>query len=416
MSMVRRVVITSVSVISSLGASPAEIIAHLRQDRTAFARSPVDEDIVVCPVRKFDVRDYTGPCKGRRYLNRGAQFSVAAALRAVKDAGIAPDSLQKAGLFVGAGPNLDIGGEFPEIRGGAMDRQDLMALWILRFLPNTAAAVTADLLGIHGENLTVGGACAASLQAMGEAFRKIKDGYLDVALTGGGDSRLHPGGVLAYKKARALSRHTGAPDSASRPFDEERDGFVPGEGGAFFLLEELEHVRRRGGRILGEICGFGSTFGGGGMTAPDPEGKHEAEAVRKAMAEASLAPSQIDVVSAHGTGTQLNDRMEAALIARIFGSGNPALFPGGGDKPFVIALKSWIGHIAAACGAVELAIALACLADNYLPPIRNLHKPCRPDINFVREGTSCSPRTLLMENFGFGGQNCALVVKNGDAK
>ncbi|MCX5826647.1 MAG: beta-ketoacyl-[acyl-carrier-protein] synthase family protein, partial [Deltaproteobacteria bacterium] len=367
--MARRVVITSASVISSLGASPPEIIAHLRQDRTAFARSPVDEDIVVCPVREFDIRDYTGPCKERRYLNRGAQFSVAAALRVVKDAGIAPDSLQKAGLFVGAGPNLDIGGEFPDIRGGAMDRRDLMALWILRFLPNTAAAVTADLLGIRGENLTVGGACAASLQAMGEAFRKIKDGYLDVALTGGGDSRLHPGGILAYKKAQALSRRAGAPDSASRPFDEERAGFVPGEGGAFFLLEELEHARRRGGRILGEICGFGSTFGGGGMTAPDPEGKHEAEAVRKAMAEASLDPFQIDVVSAHGTGTQLNDRMEAALIARIFGSGN---------KPFVIALKSWIGHLAAACGAVELAIALACLADNYLPPIRNLHKPCRP--------------------------------------
>jgi len=413
--MARRVVITSVSVISSLGVSPAEIVAHIRQDRTAFARSPVDEDIVVCPVRKFDVRDYTGPCKERRYLNRGAQFSVAAALRAVKDAGISQDALRKAGLFVGAGPNLDIGGEIPNIRGGVMDRQDLMALWILRFLPNTAAAVTADLLGIHGENLTVGGACAASLQAMGEAFRKIKDGYLDVALTGGGDSRLHSGGILAYKKAQALSRHAGA-DGASRPFDEERAGFVPGEGGAFFLLEELEHARRRDGRIHGEICGFGSTFGGGGLTAPDPEGKHEEEAVRKAMAEASLEPSQIDVVSAHGTGTQLNDRMEADLIERIFRGGNTAPFPGGGDKPSVIALKSWIGHIAAACGVVELAVALACLADNYLPPIRNLHKPCRPDLNFVREGTTCAPRTLLMENFGFGGQNCALVVKYGEPR
>ena len=411
--MARRVVITSIGVVSSLGASSPEIIANIRQDRTAFAKAPFDEDIAVCPVSKFEVRNYTGPSKERRYLNRGAQFSVAAALGAVKNSGINHDSLKKAGLFVGAGPNLDIGGEFPDIRGGAMDRQDLMALWILRFLPNTAAAVTADLLGIHGENLTVGGACAASLQAMGEAFRKIKDGYLDVALTGGGDSRLHPGGILAYKKAQALSRRAGAPDGASRPFDEERAGFVPGEGGAFFLLEELEHARRRGGSIHGEICGFGSTFGGGGLTAPDPEGKHEEEAVRKAMAEASLEPSQIDVVSAHGTGTQLNDHMEAALIVRIFGSANTVPLPGGSDKPSVIALKSWIGHIAAACGAVELAVALACLEDNYLPPVRNLIKPCRPDIHFVREGTRCAPRTLLMENFGFGGQNCALVVKSG---
>ncbi|MFA6412925.1 MAG: beta-ketoacyl-[acyl-carrier-protein] synthase family protein [Syntrophales bacterium] len=414
--MARRVVITSVGVVSSLGASFPEIMANIRQDRTAFARPPFDEDIAVCPVSKFEVRNYTGPFKERRYLNRGAQFSVAAVLGAVKNSGINHDSLKKAGLFVGAGPNLDIGGEFPDIRDGAMDRQDLMALWILRFLPNTAAAVTADLLGIHGENLTVGGACAASLQAMGEAFRKIKDGYLDVALTGGGDSRLHPGGILAYKKAQALSRHAGAPDSASRPFDEERAGFVPGEGGAFFLLEELEHARRRGGCIHGEICGFGSTFGGGGLTAPDPEGKHEEEAVRKAMAEASLEPSQIDVVSAHGTGTQLNDHMEAALIERVFGSASTVRLPGGSDKPSVIALKSWIGHIAAACGAVELAIALACLEDNYLPPIRNLHKPCSPDIHFVREGTRCAPRTLLMENFGFGGQNCALVVKGGAAR
>jgi 3-oxoacyl-[acyl-carrier-protein] synthase II len=404
--MSRRVVITSVSIISSLGDNPAAITANIRQDRTAFARSPVDEDIAVCPVREFEVRNYTGPCKERRYLNRGAQFSVAAAFKAVKTSGLTRESLEKAGLFVGAGPNLDIGGEFPDIRDGDMDRQDLMALWILRFLPNTAAAVAADLLGIHGGNLTVGGACAASLQAMGEAFRKIKDGYLDVALTGGGDSRLHPGGVLAYKKAQALSRRPVAPDQASRPFDEERDGFVPGEGGAFFLFEEREHARQRGARIHGEICGFGSTFGGGGMTAPDPEGKYEEEAVRGAMAEASLNPSQIDVISAHGTGTQLNDHMEAALIERVFRS----------HKPFVIALKSWLGHVAAACGAVELAVVLACLKDNYLPPIRNLEKPCRPQVHFVREGICSSPRTLLMENFGFGGQNSALVVKCGEGR
>jgi 3-oxoacyl-[acyl-carrier-protein] synthase II len=140
------------------------------------------------------------------------------------------------------------------------------------------------------------------------------------------------------------------------------------------------------------------------MTAPDPEGKNEEEAVRRAIAEASLTPSQIDVVSAHGTGTRLNDRMEAELIARIFR----------GEKPAVIALKSWLGHLAAACGAVELAIFLACVEHNFLPPIRNLYKPCRSDINFVREGTTCFPRTLVMENFGFGGQNCALVVKCGE--
>lgn len=406
--MARRVVITSAGVVSSLGAGPQEILSNIRQGKTAFTKSPVDKTTDICPVREFDVRNYTGPYKERRYLNRGAQFSVAAALSAANNTGIAKDALKKAGLSVGAGPNLDIGGEFPEIRNGDMDRQDLMALWILKFLPNTAAAVIADLTGIHGENLTLGAACAASLQAMGEAFRKIKDGYLDIALTGGGDSRLHGGGILAYRKAQALTRHTGDPDRAERPFDELRDGFVPGEGGAFFLLEELNHARRRKARILGEICGFGNTFGGGGMTAPHPEGEYEEEAVRSAMTEASLTPPQIEVISAHGTGTQLNDLMEASLIERVFGQS--------GSKPLVIALKSWIGHCAAACGAMELAVALACLNEGYLPPIRNLNNPCHTGINFAQKGISGFFRTLLIENFGFGGQNCALVVKIGDAE
>ena len=407
--MARRVVITSYSIISSLGTSPSEVIASIRQNKTAFTRSPVDETTFVCPVRDFDIRNYTGPCKERRYLNRGAGFSVAAALAAIKDAGCSTGELNKAGIFVGAGPNLDITSEFPEIINGAMDRPDLMALWMLRFLPNTAAAVIAGRTGIHGENLTTGAACAASTQAIGEAFRKIKDGYLDVALAGGGDSRLHSGGILAYGKAKAISRRTGNPAAASRPFDADRDGFVPGEGGAFFLLEELEHARRRGARIYGEICGFGSSIGGDSLTAPDPSSLYEEEAIRRALEEAALDPSAIDVISAHGTGTLLNDVMEAAMIERIFYRDTHC-----SNRPFVLALKSWLGHLAATCGAVELAVALTCLHGNILPAIRNLQKPCHKGINFVREGISSAARTLLLENFGFGGQNCALVVKSGN--
>lgn len=137
------------------------------------------------------------------------------------------------------------------------------------------------------------------------------------------------------------------------------------------------------------------------MTAPDPEGRWGEAAVRSALKEADLSPSQIDVVSAHGTGTPLNDAMEADLLARIYGD----------RRPFVIALKSWIGHLAAACGAVELAIGLACMESGYLPAIRNLKEPCRTDINLVQTAKDLSTQTMLLENFGFGGQNSALVVK-----
>lgn len=399
--MPRRVVITSIGVISSLGFTPGEIIDSLKNGDVAFERSSFDDSVVTCPIKDFDVRNYTGSFKDRRYLNRGAQFSTAAAIETVKNAGIDKELLKKAGLFTGVGPNLDIGGEFPEVRMGEIDRKDLMALWILRFLPNTAASAIARLAGIHGENITLTTACAASLQAIGEAFRKIKNGYLDLALAGGGDARLSYGGILAYKKANAIFTGNGEPEEMSRPFDCGRSGFIPGEGGAFLLLEEFEHAKRRGGKIFGEICGFGSSIDGYNMTAPDPDGKWGEAAVHAALTEAEMSPRQIDVVSAHGTSTLLNDEMEANLIDRVYGK----------HLPFVIALKSWIGHISAACGALELAISLACMQNDYLPEIRNLKDPCHSKINFIRRGKTCSPDTIMVENFGFGGQNSALIVK-----
>ncbi len=400
--MSRRVVITSIGVFSSLGFSIEQIVDNLKNGRVAFERPSFDDSVVTCPIKNFNIKDFINPFKDRRYLNRGAQFCVVSAIEAVKNAGISNKLLSNAGLFIGAGPNLDMGSEFPEVRAGEIDREDLKALWILRFLPNTAASAIARLTGIHGENLTITTACAASLQAIGEAFRKIKYGHLDLAFAGGGDSRLSRGGILAYKKAQALYTGNSDPAKASRPFDINRNGFVPGEGGAFFLLEEMDHAQRRGGTIYGEICGFGNSIDGYNMTAPNPDGRWGEKAVLAALNEAGMSPSEIDVVSAHGTGTSLNDDMEANLIDRVYGD----------NTPFVIAPKSWIGHISAACGAVELAITLACMRNNYLPEIRNLEEPCHSKINFVRNGQEHSVNTVMAENFGFGGQNCALIISS----
>ncbi len=399
--MSRRVVITSVGVISSLGFSVDEIISRLKQKNIHLERPSFDQDVVTCPVPGFDIKAFTGRFKNVRYLNRGAQFCVASAMAAIKDAGLDKKPLSEAGLFVGVGPNLDISNEWPQTCSGKIDSNALKALWILRFIPNTAASIISALAGVHGESLTLGTACTASLQAIGEAFRKIKDAYLDIALAGGGDSRLSQGGILAYRKAQALFSAKGDPERKYAPFDKNRNGFVPGEGGAFFLLEELEHARNRGANILGEICGSGSSMDGHSMTAPEPCGKWPEAAVVEALNEAQRSPDEIDVVSAHGTGTFLNDEMEATLIDRLYTK----------NRPKVLALKSWIGHISAACGAVELAVLLGCLKEGYLPEIRNLKEPCHDRVNFVRQETNDSPNTIVIENFGFGGQNSALVIR-----
>jgi 3-oxoacyl-[acyl-carrier-protein] synthase II len=403
-TMKRRVVITSMGVISSLGHTPGEIIQSLKEEKVNFARPVFDREVVTAPVANFNLREFTGRFKDGRYCNRGARFAVASAVTAVKNSDYTKEAREEAGLFVGTGPNLDIGGEFPEIKGGNIDREDLQALWILKFLPNTAASIIAKLAGVHGENLTVTTACSASLQAVGEAFRKIKAGYLDFAFAGGGDSRLSPGGILAYKKAGALYAGNSDPHMASRPFDCNRKGFVPGEGGAFFLLEEREKALQRGATIYGEICGYASSLDAYNMTAPEREGRWGRIAVLSALREAEMSPAEIDVISTHGTGTLLNDAREAALIEDIYA----------GCTPRVIALKSWIGHTASACGALELAISVVCMKEGYLPEVRNLDEPCHSNINFIRKSENLFFNTCVIENFGFGGQNSVLVVKRSE--
>ncbi|MCP4746678.1 MAG: beta-ketoacyl-[acyl-carrier-protein] synthase family protein [Desulfobacteraceae bacterium] len=398
--MARRVVITSMGIISCLGNDPQDIAAHVRSEKKVFRQDEFDPSLVVAPVAGFDPRQHTGRFKNLRYLNRGAAFAVSSAFIAVSGSGLSDKQLNRAGLFAGAGPNFDLGRECPRIEDGKICHEAMSALWMLRFLPNTASAVISRLTGVHGENLTVATACAASLQAIGEAYRKIKDGYLELALAGGGDSRLNPGGTLAYQMAQALYRGPLRPEEASRPFDRNRQGFIPGEGGAFFVLESLEHAAARGADILAEVTGYGSALDAHAMTAPHPGGCYAEKAVKTALKQAGLYASDIDLVSSHGTGTPLNDDMEAELINRLFGA-----------KPTVLALKSWIGHLASACGAVELALCLCSLKTGVWPWIRNLDKPCHPALNFLLDFKITPPETILLQNFGFGGQNAAMVIR-----
>lgn len=392
-----RVVITGAGCCTSLGWEAGGIARSFAEGRTAFAS---DGGRPVCPVADTGgdaASARLGAWRHRRYLNRGALFAVLSGLRAAASAGYDPEMPPETCLIGAAGPMLDFGRE----RGlPPADPADLDALWLLRWLPNTANAALARFLGIHGEGLVIGTACASALQAMGEGFRRVRSGLSARVLVAAGDSRLSEGGLLGYGKAHALSRNP-VPEAAARPFDAARDGFVPGEGGAAFVLEPLEAARSRNARIVAEVLGFGASLDGGALTAPDESARYAERAVRDALADAGCAPGEVDWVSAHGTGTPLNDRSEALLLERVFADARPA----------VTALKSWIGHGSAACGGMELALLLAAARGGMLPPVRNLCEPCSARVDFVRSPRPFPGPVGLLENFGFGGQNAALAVR-----
>lgn len=400
-----RVFITGVGCQLGLGSDLETVGRSLAADRTAFAESAILPGQPVSGTRAPEdagfFEDATEDAalarlKGwrhRRYLNRGASLAVLSGLRAAASAGLLEAMPPDTELVGAAGPMLD----FSERGVSPLEPDQLDALWLLRWLPNTGNAALARLLGLHGEGLTLGTACASALQALGEGFRRIRAGLSQRVLVTAGDSRLSAGGLHGYARAHALTRRL-PPECASRPFSADRDGFVPGEGGAAFMLESGESARSRRAPVFGELLGFGASLDGGSLTAPEATGLYAERAVRAALSDSpSGAGYAVDWVSAHGTGTLLNDEAEARMLERVFP-----------DSPPIMALKSWIGHGSAACGALELAVLMAAQA---MPRVRNLSRPCSEKLDFVREERPFPGPVGLVENFGFGGQNAALVVR-----
>ena len=257
----------------------------------------------------------------------------------------------------------------------------------------------------QGPNSTITTACAAGTQAVGEAFRLIQRGDADLVLAGGADSRQDPLLLLAYTALGALSRANRPPEEVSRPFDGERDGFVLGEGGGVLLLEELEQAQKRGAVIYAEVLGLGSSFDAYAVTKPDPMARGAARAIRWALNEAGIDQKDVDYINAHGTSTRLNDQMETLAVKAVFGDGAQVL-------P-LSSIKSMVGHLIGAAGAVE-AVALALtLHTGVVPPTINQTHPdpeCNLDYvpNTARE---MRVRTAVSTSFGFGGQNAALVMQ-----
>jgi len=424
----RRVVVTGLGVVAPNG-----------NGKEAFWSACVNGRSGVRPIRTFDasrhpvkiageVLDYdagsyltNGHRKNLKVMSRAMQFAVGAAEMAAQDSqlDLPNENPERIGVVMGTGivpidladlaPTLmeacDANGCLQPTKLGQNGEAAVFPLWILKHLPNMVAAHISLALNAQGPNSTITTACAAGTQAVGEAFRLIARDDADIVFSGGADSRQDPLLLLAYTALGALSRAERPPEEVSRPFDRQRDGFVLGEGAGILVLEELDHARKRGGPIYAEVLGFGSSFDAYGVTKPDPEARGAARAMRWALQEARVDHRDVDYINAHGTSTRLNDQMETVAVKRVFGEGSQAL-------P-LSSIKSMVGHLIGAAGAVE-AVALALtLKGGVLPPTINLTHPdpdC--DLDYVPNTARDYPvRTALSTSFGFGGQNAALVMR-----
>jgi 3-oxoacyl-[acyl-carrier-protein] synthase II len=359
--------------------------------------------------------------KSLKIMGRAMRFAVGAAGLAVKDSGLdlAEEQPERVGVVMGTGlvpmdiPGLvpalaecrDGTGKFQVSQLGQRGSEAIFPLWILQYLPNMVAAHISMALNAQGPNSTITTACVAGTQAVGEAFRLIARGDADVMLAGGADSRIDPLLILAYTALGALSLANRPPEQVSRPFDRHRDGFVLGEGAGVLVLEEVERAKKRGAVIYGEVLGMGSSFDAYSVTKPDPEAKGAARAIEWALGEARVDAHDVDYINAHGTSTRLNDIMETKAVKRVFGEGAREL-------P-LSSIKSMVGHLIGAAGAVE-AVALALtLQQGVLPPTIN-HTDPDPDcdLDYVPNNAREVPvRTAVSTSFGFGGQNAALVMR-----
>jgi 3-oxoacyl-[acyl-carrier-protein] synthase II len=378
---------------------------------------------IAAEVTDFDVTPFlaNGHRKSVKIMSRAMRFAVGAAGLGLRDAGLDCDheNPERVGVVMGTGlvpvdlpeiapalyDSCDEDGELQTTRLGKRGAEALFPLWILKYLPNMVAAHISLALNAQGPNSTITTACSAGTQAVGEGFRLIARDDADIVLAGGADSRIDPLLMLAYNALGALSPSDRPAAQVSRPFDGARDGFVLGEGAGVLVLEELEHAKQRGATIYAEMLGLGSSFDAYAVTKPDPEAKGAARAIREALREARVDPKDIDYINAHGTSTRLNDAMETLAVKRVFGEGAKAL-------P-LSSIKSMVGHLIGAAGAVE-AVALALtLHTNALPPTINLTQPDpQCDLDYVPNTAREMPaRIAVSTSFGFGGQNAAIVMK-----
>jgi 3-oxoacyl-[acyl-carrier-protein] synthase II len=407
----RRVVITGIGAVTPIGSTVEGLWDGLRREKSAVSSiTRFDPSIFkshnAAEVNDFDVTDWLERKRAKR-LDRYGHFSVATAQMAIADSGIdlATEDREQIGATMGSA----LGGlQFAEaqldlyLREGIKSVDPMLALCVFG---GAASCNIAIELGVSGPNSTNAMSCASGTLAIGDGFRLIRDGYADVMISGGAEAPLAPLCFGAFSIIRAMSTRNEDPNSASRPFDKDRDGFVMGEGSAVVVLEEYERAKSRGAKIYAEIAGFGFTNDAYHMTAPRPDGSQAARSMKLALKDANISAHEVQYVNAHGSSTPLNDPTETKAIKDVFG-----------DSAYSVAIsgtKGYYGHALGASGAIETAISALAIEREWLPPTVNLSvadDAC--DLNFL-PGTGRGERVehVLTNSFGFGGINAALVLR-----
>jgi beta-ketoacyl-acyl-carrier-protein synthase II len=404
----RRVVITGMGLVTPLGLNTADSWAGIVSGKSGlgdFSLIPRGEHRCggVCEVKEFDPAELIGRREARR-RDRYQQLATVAAAEAIEQSGvqITDDNRERVGIFIGTG----VGGirtlvdqERTLDEGGL---RKLSPFGITMIMPNGAAGMLAIDYGIHGPSVTITTACAAGNDAIGYAFRAVRSGELDVALTGGSESIITSVAIGGFEQAGATSSRNYA---TPQPFDKNRDGLIPGEGAGMLVIESLEHAIGRNAAILGEIAGYAQTTDAYHITAPAEGGSGAARAIRRALADAGLSPEDVDYVSAHGTATPLNDQNETLAIKSALG-----------ERAYDVAVsstKSMTGHIMGATGAIETVFCALAIRDQILPPTTNYETPdpeC--DLDFVPNAARrARVRAAINSAFGFGGHNAVLIIK-----
>jgi len=401
-----RVAVTGMGVKAPTGLTVDDLWAGLVAGRSAAAPVTLfdasDHTVgIACEVHDFDPVPYVGPKEVRR-TDRTALLGVAAAADAVddatRDAPFGADPLRCA-VVAGSG----IGGirtlEDQVIGYTEKGPGKVGPFLVPMMMPNATAALVAIRHGFTGPNLAVATACTTGAHAIGEGARYVRDGMADVVIAGGTEACITPVTMAAFARMGALSRNPD-PAAASRPFDDERDGFVMGEGAAFLVLEPWERALERGARILGEVSGYGLTCDAHHITAPIEGGAGAVAAIEMALADAGLEPAAIGHVNAHGTSTPHNDSAEAAALAKVFGA----------EAVPVTSGKGVTGHLIGAAGAVEAVATLLTIARGQVPPTAN-HRSTELPVDVVAgEPRAVDPAPAVSTSFAFGGHNVALVL------
>ena len=407
----RRVVITGMGVLTPLGSELEVFWQNILAGKSGIG-----------PVTRFDTTEYDCkiggeikdfkpeefmPIKETRRTDRFTQYAIAAAKKAIADAGIevAKSDPNRIGVLIGSG----IGGmETIEEQVGNLLKKGpsrVSPFMIPMLIVNMASGYVSMLVGAKGPNLAVVSACATATHALGEAARAIVHNDADIMIAGGTEAAITQMGYAGFCAMKALSTRNDEPERASRPFDAQRDGFVMGEGAGVCILESLEHARKRHAKIYAEVAGYGITGDAYHMSAPAPEGEGAARSMAMALKHAGLNPEEIDYINAHGTSTPVGDKCETQAIKTVFGPYAKQLA--------VSSTKSMTGHLLGAAGAVETAVCALAIRDGMIPPTINYENPdpeC--DLDYVpNKARQTNVRACMNNSLGFGGHNATLIVK-----